>query len=457
MAENVINQFLEVQNASNWTETKQNEVDANGQIVFVPGDVNAIYAKGKNYGDGAKSDKVKITEDIMVDGGPLADQVKSKFPNGITAGMDLQEVLMALFCKVLYPTGISRDVDDKASFSIAAPAITMKLQNTETKLTSGNIYEVGKALSFVAESKTYSKSLPVRYVRNMTYGYTVDYGNNGKYTAPNIDTEFGTDGTISTNDKYEVNWRETTTGNVDYTVEVTSASGFVGLPALSELKSTGANKTLTITTYPTISAGTNTISVKNTGTGSFTATVTHMPAIKVNANNGKQPAKDENNKPAISYGRVDFDSVSTSKVESSSSFTVYGINPIKFNANSCQYNNKGSDIVSHDGNTINNYVPSGAYKSAGQSVTLYLGFGNSTAANTTGTTAYKLWIPANLVVSNFAAKLFDQTLANCWDGTANVANTVTTETLSGVSYKLYTLNVSGVGSAGIKVTFTWKF
>ena len=82
--------------------------------------------------------------------------------------MDLQEVLMALFCKVLYPKNISRDVDDKASFSIGAPSITVK--NGSTNLTSGNIYEVGTSLSFSSTSKLYSKSLPTRYVSRLLHG-----------------------------------------------------------------------------------------------------------------------------------------------------------------------------------------------------------------------------------------------------------------------------------------------
>ena len=375
-----IKQFVNVQNIQNWNDGAKTGVDDNGQIAFVTDtDTSAahLYANGKTYGDGAQSDKVVITKNIMVDGGPLADQVKSKFPNGITAGMDLQEVLMALFCKVLYPKNISRDVDDKASFSIGAPSITVK--NGSTNLTSGNIYEVGTSLSFSSTSKLYSKSLPTRYVRNMDYGYTMDDDNDGVYT-PGDGNEF------------EVTWEDKTDASkVNYVNEVTSATGFGN--TLSGLKKTGTNNTLTIDATSTVSVGTNTVTVKTTATGGFSATVTHMPAIKVNANNGEQPAIDDDNKSAISYERVDFDSVNLNKtdtsVNQSASFTLYGINPIKFNANSCNYNNKGSDIVSHNGSTINKFVPSGSYKSAGQSVTLYLGFGNSTAANTTGDTDRK--------------------------------------------------------------------
>ena len=443
-------QYAYVENFNNWTTEAKESVTSYGQIAFVPSNTSSytaahLFANGVEFGNGAESNKVVTTSHIMVDGGPLADEVKSKFPDGIPAGTDLQNLLMALFCKILYPKNIERNNTAKASFSIAAPSIEIK--NGNTILKDSYIYEVGTSVTFSSSSaEKYTISTPTRYVKNMEYGYTIY----------NAETSSYVDGSGK---EYSKTWEDNTDATtINYTNEVTSVSGFNNKLS-SDLKETTVNSAATISASEdiTITAGTNSVTVKNTGTGTFTASIDAIPAIKVNANDGNQPQKDDDNVSAISYDNVAADTVTASSVDKSKSFTLYGIYPIKFNANSCNYNNKGSDIIDHDGSQVNKFVPSGKYVSTGQNITLYLGFGNSTAGNTTGDTQYKLWIPTNITVSNFSAKLFDETLPNCWDSTNDASKTITDTTLDGVSYKLYNFNVSGVGTAGIKVSFTWKF
>lgn len=442
-------QYAYVNNFDNWTTEAKESITSYGQIAFVPSNTSSytaahLFANGVEFGNGAESNKVVTTSHIMVDGGPLADEVKSKFPDGIPAGTDLQNLLMALFCKILYPKNIERNSTADASFSIAAPSIEIK--NGNTSLKDSYIYEVGTSVTFSSSSAAkYTVDTPTRYVKNMEYGYTIYDAETSSYIG-------------GSGKQYSKTWEDKTEGDIEYTNEVTTASGFNNKLS-SDLKETAVNSAATISASEdiTITTGTNSVTVKNTGTGNFTASIDPMPAIKVNANNGEQPEKDDDNVSAISYDNVAADTVTATSVDKSTTFKLYGIYPIKFNANSCNYSNKGSDVVDHDGSQVNKFVPSGKYVTSGQNITLYLGFGNSTAGNTTGDTQYKLWIPANITVSNFSAKLFDETLANCWDSTNDAPKTTSDTSLDGVSYKLYNFNVSGVGTAGIKVSFTWKF
>ena len=105
MAE-IVKQFLKVQNFNNWTDNKKNEVNEKGQIVFVPGatrsdvvDVNAIYANGDVFGDGALSNKTVLTQGFKVEGGPLSDLLKDKGITEIEEGTNLQDLLKSLFSK----------------------------------------------------------------------------------------------------------------------------------------------------------------------------------------------------------------------------------------------------------------------------------------------------------------------------------------------------------------------
>lgn len=185
MAENIINQFLEVQNASNWTETKQNEVNANGQIVFVPGDVNAIYAKGKNYGDGALSSKTLLTEDITVEGGPLSDLLKNKGITSIDAGTDLQSLLKSLFCVELWSTGITQFTGRLTLSQTAATISGMKSGFIEvgtqyTTNVTGNVVTVNRYPSYVS-------GFDYSYIYK---GETKTKVTNGKYTLSTSDVTY---------------------------------------------------------------------------------------------------------------------------------------------------------------------------------------------------------------------------------------------------------------------------
>ena len=234
MAENIINQFLEVQNASNWTETKQNEVDANGQIVFVPGDVNAIYAKGKNYGDGALSSKTLLTEEITIEGGPLAsDAVKNAFEGGvIPAGTDLQELLKALLCVEIWSKTISTQ-KPKVTVTNVAPSIT--------GVTNNGLYEVGTNLSITVELQQTSVGNTSAKISGFEYGMSY---NNAEYKGSQYSKR-----EVANTIKYE---EDHYAGRYSYSIAangtMTSEAPFTSV-ADTKLAVNGGRQTFTVTTY----------------------------------------------------------------------------------------------------------------------------------------------------------------------------------------------------------------
>ena len=144
MAE-IVKQFLTVQNFDNWTDEKKDDVNNKGQIVFVPGetrsdkvDVNAIYAHGNTFGDGALSNKTVLTEGFRVEGGPLSELLKDKGITEITEGTNLQDLLKSLFCVTLWSKNIIV-TNPKVTVTNVAPKIT--------GVTNNSLYEVGTKLS----------------------------------------------------------------------------------------------------------------------------------------------------------------------------------------------------------------------------------------------------------------------------------------------------------------------
>lgn len=171
MAE-IVKQFLKVQNFDNWTDNKKNEVNENGQIVFVPGatrldvvDVNAIYANGDVFGDGALSNKTVLTQGFKVEGGPLSDLLKDKGITKIEKGTNLQDLLKSLFCVELWPKKIT----------VTQPRVTVT--NVEPKITGVNgstLYEVGTKLNITVALQTMAVSNTAARISGFEYGLSYD-------------------------------------------------------------------------------------------------------------------------------------------------------------------------------------------------------------------------------------------------------------------------------------------
>lgn len=130
----------------------------------------------------------KTTEDILVMGGPLAtDDVKAILPRTtdgaenpyIAAETNLQELLLKLFCKEMYPTiSSSNSKQGNVTAYINAPTIT--LTNTNTNLEVGT-YISATTISFSGNSKARTTASTVS---GLTYGYS--------YTDDNVKDSSGT-------------------------------------------------------------------------------------------------------------------------------------------------------------------------------------------------------------------------------------------------------------------------
>lgn len=164
----IVKQFLKVQNFNNWTDDKKNEVNENGQIVFVPGatrsdvvDVNAIYANGDVFGDGALSNKTVLTQGFKVEGGPLSDLLKDKGITEIEEGTNLQDLLKSLFCVELWPQRIT----------VTRPAVTVtNVAPTITGVSGSGLYEVGTKLNITVALQTMAVSNTAARISGFEYG-----------------------------------------------------------------------------------------------------------------------------------------------------------------------------------------------------------------------------------------------------------------------------------------------
>lgn len=318
----IVKQFLKVQNFNNWTDDKKNEVNENGQIVFVPGatrsdvvDVNAIYANGDVFGDGALSEKVITTSDIMVDGGPLATtDIKEKFPNGIPAGTNLEALLMSLFCKILYPTADRSNISVSASFNL--PPVTIITKNMNSAPINEGTYEVGTIINTDnITDKNYTVSLPTRKVTGMKYGFTIG--------------EVNYDST-----SYEKSWVDNTS-NVNYS-KTADFTGWATKPSVDNAFSAYAF---------VMAPGNNIITINNTATGSFNATVEAIPDLQMYTNAGTQPDVDEDNKSGLVSGYNSNTTVTKTELSNRAFKKFVGAYPVLLNGLLYSDNNgDGSEI-----------------------------------------------------------------------------------------------------------------
>ncbi len=121
-------------------------------------------------GSEIQASTTKITSDIPVVGGPLADLVGDKIKT-ITAGTDVQTLLFNLFCEELYPTNY-KSQKGNVTASINAPTLTLK---TSSILLNNNIsLEVGTKVSAttISFSGNSIANMTASTVTGMTYGYS---------------------------------------------------------------------------------------------------------------------------------------------------------------------------------------------------------------------------------------------------------------------------------------------
>ena len=55
--------------------------------------------KGSKIIGTTRADQLRTTQNITIAGGPLANELKEVFPDGIPSGTSLQDLLLALACQ----------------------------------------------------------------------------------------------------------------------------------------------------------------------------------------------------------------------------------------------------------------------------------------------------------------------------------------------------------------------
>ena len=148
-------------------EWKTDLVNSEDQIAFIAQNTdegkNILYTQGEYFGDSALANKVTTKADIQVAGGPLADSIKEVYPNGIPAGTTLQDILVNLCCKELFPTVSTNN----GSVTINKGTITF---NT---VPSGFV-EVGAVSTIKATPTETTYSAYDSAISGLTYGYELN-------------------------------------------------------------------------------------------------------------------------------------------------------------------------------------------------------------------------------------------------------------------------------------------
>lgn len=140
---------------------------SDGQIAFIAQDTdegkNILYAQGEYFGDSAKSNKVSIKEKITVAGGPLAESVAEVYPEGIPEGTTLQEILVSLLCKEIFPQ--VRAITGSVALNKGTITFTGVPSGFVEVGTKGNVQATGSRTTYNHSDST---------IIGLTYGYDLD-------------------------------------------------------------------------------------------------------------------------------------------------------------------------------------------------------------------------------------------------------------------------------------------
>lgn len=166
-----------------WDRDAQNEAakQDTGEIVFVNDafnmstdaegykvarDFGSIYQDDKIVGT-TKANELRLTEDLSINGGPLADAAKKAYVDGkIPAGTTLTEILTALFLQELYPneaTKPSIDISGEKSFglkevgsSVDIPSVSMTKDDGKFNASYSEPTQPSTSVTWSSESMTAS-------------------------------------------------------------------------------------------------------------------------------------------------------------------------------------------------------------------------------------------------------------------------------------------------------------
>lgn len=211
-------QYLDVSKFLVESEFKDGlQVDASGEVsIKIDEDSQflSVSEKGlKVSGIENTTDKVTVSKEITVEGGPLSDLYKNSLgKNTISADITMQELLELLFTQELWPTNISF-TEGSISASIAAPSFSV----------NSTLVEVGSTITVSACTPTAtSYSTSARKLSNLTYGYSTNKSTKNSSTSISVAaTNMALTGNYTVT-RTGINGTETKTGTIS---DVTLASG----------------------------------------------------------------------------------------------------------------------------------------------------------------------------------------------------------------------------------------
>lgn len=226
--------------------------------IVTDGDGNKYLTDNGNYQELIEdtAETVKTTDAIPVAGGPLADLLNKAGINNISPDTSMQDLLVSLFTKELWPTNLVFK-ECTVSAAIAAPSFT--LSNT-------GLVEVGAAVTIGKTTlPTATMSTTARTYSGFTYGYS----------STNDNTKDSSNTTIT------VNASNAALNSVNYTMKRTTNGSVENATANTD----PTQVTLDSKTFKAIE-GTNTVKVDITGP-TANATFTSMPVYYACSNLGK--------------------------------------------------------------------------------------------------------------------------------------------------------------------------
>lgn len=343
-------------------------VNSEDQIAFIAQDTdegkNILYTQGEYFGDSALANKVTTKTDIQVAGGPLAESVKEVYPDGIPAGSSLQDILVNLLCKELYPTVSTTE----ASIALNKGSITF---NT---VPSGFVEVGSKGTVKATPSKT---TYTVNYdstVSNLSYGYESADGYSSSKTSiistPEVDM-IGTQAFQLASSSFV----DAAGNDVDDIIAGTYLNAIIG----NVITKFGENK--------------------------VTGTLTNQSAYFVaDAISETYPLSNLGNKGNVSYSVAKIETSVSQPGSTTSSKTWTGAYPVFFNG--VEYNDTNADGVEIESTSVATDIALTKCKTLNTSITKYIKFPNQAASQ-----GWKIAIPDAYPNTTITAKAFNPTSA----------------------------------------------
>lgn len=159
----------------------------------------------------------KLSQDIQVVGGPLADDLAGIFDGGvIPAGTSVETILMKMICKEIFPTASTSQGSISASMSLT----TLAFNPTDTTVEVGTIVTTN---ALTANNSNYSTT-PAK-ITGLTNGYSLT--ESGDKVTGNM--EFAVEGVSEASNKHKITF--TYTGFTETAPTAVEAASTVTMPA----------------------------------------------------------------------------------------------------------------------------------------------------------------------------------------------------------------------------------